>query len=79
MKDIKVTEIIAIFLVVAGTLLIFLNMFVPPIGIIADSALYALGQFFALGGGLLGVNTFNSIKIKELEEKYKKRDEDNIQ
>ncbi|MGL5786540.1 MAG: hypothetical protein ACRCX4_06985 [Bacteroidales bacterium] len=82
MKKLKLSEIIAVGLVIAGTVLIFINMFIPPVGIIADSALFALGQFFTLAGALFGLDLKWGTKINSIESKINKNnnnDEDNIQ
>lgn len=64
-------EILAIVLIIAGIILIFVGLFIPPLGIIHSSALWALGQMFALSGSLLGVKEHYDSKLKEVKEEIK--------
>lgn len=67
----KTCEILAIILVAAGILLIFLAIFIPPIGEIHSTVLWALGQMFALGGSLLGIKEHYDSKLKTVKDEIR--------
>ncbi len=74
---ITTNELIAIFLTISGVTLLFMALFIAPMGVISESVLWATGQLLALVGGLCGVSAHYSNKIDKLEKKIDK-DEDNV-
>ena len=59
--------ICAVIMVMAGIVLIFTGMFVPPLGEIHPSVLTALGEFLTFSGSLFGLNTTYRIKTERME------------
>lgn len=71
MEKLKTTELMALILLIAGIVLIFVALFIPPLGIIHSSVLWTLGQMFTLIGALMGVNAYYGSRISKLEDKVK--------
>lgn len=69
MKQMTINEIIAIFLTISGITLLFMALFITPMGVISDSVLWATGQLMALVGGLCGVSAHYNNKLNVLEKK----------
>lgn len=67
----KICEILAIVLVSAGILLIFIAIVIPPFGEIHSTVLWALGQMFALGGSLLGIKEHYDSKLTRVKDEIK--------
>lgn len=74
-KD-KIGYIISISAFIVGTILVFIGMILPPMGIIDNSVLMALGEFFTLSAVFLGINVYfggvkNDIKkiISDFQDK----------
>lgn len=59
--------ICAVIMVMAGIVLIFTGMLVPPLGEIHPSVLTALGEFLTFSGSLFGLNTTYRIKTERME------------
>lgn len=76
-ETLTVNQIIAIVLAIAGVVMIYLALFMPPVGEISDSVLWALGQLLTTSGALLGVHTHYNSKINKIEEQIKSKDHEN--
>jgi len=63
-KDTKLTiqVILAVILVIAGIVLLFLGFYVPKVGEIHDSILISYGEVSTFGGSLLGLDYHYSYK-----------------
>lgn len=70
-----VNELIAMFLTVAGVVMIYIAIFTPPIGIISESVLWALGQLLTTIAALLGVTQYCNSRIKNIEKKISKHED----
>lgn len=70
-------------LAVAGVVMLFVALFIPPQGEISGSALGAVGEVFLLSGAILGLDSYISFKMKNFiqeaigNEKDVKADETN--
>ena len=69
--------IIAIILILAGLVLLFLGFHKPPVGQIHDSVLVAYGEVSTFAGSLLGLDYHYRFKQFELDENKNKVAEDN--
>ncbi|MGL4518922.1 MAG: hypothetical protein ACRCUJ_04220 [Phocaeicola sp.] len=67
----RVLEYLACILVGAGVLLVFISSAIPPLGEIHSSALWAIGQFFALAGSLLGIKGHYDTKFESVKEELR--------
>ena len=70
------------FLCLAGVAMMFVDLFIPPVGMFIDpqgevsgSVLGAVGEIFLLAGSLLGLDSYFNFKIKKF---LKKDDGDSV-
>lgn len=68
---------LAVFLAVMGICLLWVGLFIPPIGIIHASVLTALGEVFTFSGALIGIDY--SYKYKTIEYITKNDKEEEIE
>jgi len=61
---------LATFLCVAGVILMFVALFLPPVGLVSTSVLTGSGELLLTGGAILGVDVAYSIKLKQLLSDY---------
>ena len=57
----------ALILMLAGVVLVFISLFLPPQGEIDASVLAALGEFFTMAGSIWGITSYTRIKIHEID------------
>ncbi len=67
---------LACFLCVAGVVLLFVALFIPPAGVLSTSVLTGSGELLLTGGAILGVDVAYSIKLKELLSDYLNKPEE---
>ena len=76
-KDTKLTiqVILAVILVIAGVVLLFLGFYVPKVGEIHDSILISYGEVSTFGGSLLGLDYHYAYKRykTDIEEKQREK------
>lgn len=58
-------------LAIVGVVLIFLSLYMPPIGIIDTSVLTAIGECFTFSGGLIGIDYSYRFKAFKIDEDYR--------
>lgn len=61
---------LACFLCVSGVVMMFVALFLPPVGVLSTSVLTGSGELLLTGGAILGVDVAYSIKLKELLAQY---------
>ena len=59
-----------------GWLLIIINFFVPPIGVVADSSLWILGQALLYCGGVVGIAQYTKGELKKIKYQVGINDDD---
>lgn len=52
---------------VVGVILSFMGLFLPPIGVIDNSVLIAVGQFLTLAAAGLGIKEYVDGKLEQIE------------
>lgn len=67
---------LACFLCVSGVAMMFVALFIPPVGILSTSVLTGSGELLLTGGAILGVDVAYSIKLKELLSNYLDKQDD---
>lgn len=69
---------LGVFLAVVGVVLLWVGLFIPPVGIIHASVLTALGEVFTFSGALIGVDYSYKYKMMKLrgEEEEEEKDEE---
>lgn len=63
-------------LAVAGVVMLFVALFIPPQGEISGSALGAVGEVFLLSGAILGLDSYTNFKMKNFIQKELEREKD---
>ncbi len=67
---------LACFLCVSGVVMMFVALFLPPVGVLSTSVLTGSGELLLTGGAILGVDVAYSIKLKELVTQYLDKPDD---
>ena len=76
-EDIQIWS--AVGMLIIGAVLCFVGFFTPPVGEVHESILWAIGQFLAIGGALLGVVTYVgsvSSRVAKVENKIMEREKE---
>lgn len=64
------------FLCVSGVVMMFVALFLPPVGVLSTSVLTGSGELLLTGGAILGVDVAYSVKLKELLTQYLDKPDD---
>lgn len=62
---------LGVFMIVAGIIMLFIAMFLPPVGNISHSVLTAFGEISLLAGCLCGADVYVNYKIRKFIENNK--------
>lgn len=54
---------------IAGIVLVFISIYMPPAGEIHNSVLTALGEFLTFAGSCLGIASYTIVKIHQINKK----------
>lgn len=65
--------ILAGFVLIAGVVLIFVSLFIPPEGVIDASVITAFGMFLGFVGTVWGLDLKYDYKTRELADQYRNR------
>lgn len=60
----------------AGVAMMFVDLFIPPVGEISEVVLWGVGEIFTLAGGLLGLDAYFDFKLKRFMSNDKNKDKD---
>lgn len=77
-QDIKdwIKFISSIVLLVVGAVLIFISIYLPPIGQIHTSVLTVIGEIFTFVGAIFGIGEYAAIQIAKINNKSEDKKED---
>ena len=67
---------LGVVLAIMGCVLLWVGLFLPPVGIVHASVLTALGEVFTFSGALIGVDYHYRWKIITENNKYKEIDDE---
>lgn len=68
---------LGVFLVIMGVILLWVGLFLPPLGVIHASVLTAIGEIFTFSGALIGIDyTYKYKTIRYLAEMRKDKLDD---
>ena len=59
----------SIVLLVAGVVLIFISIYLPPVGYIDTSVLTVIGEIFTFVGASFGIGEYTTIQIARINSK----------
>lgn len=66
-----------IFLTLVGVVLSFLAFFTEPVGEVHGSIIGLVGEFLAIGGGLIGADAYVELKMKKMIHNHRNKIEEN--
>ena len=66
----------SIMLLVAGVVLIFISIYLPPLGEIHTSVLTVIGEIFTFVGAVFGIGEYAAIQIAKINNKTEDKKED---
>ena len=66
----------SIVLLVAGVVLIFISIYLPPVGHIDSSVLAVIGEVFTFVGAIFGIGEYTTIQIAKINNKTEDKKED---
>lgn len=66
----------SIVLLVAGVVLIFISIYLPPVGEIHTSVLTVIGEIFTFVGAVFGIGEYAMIQIAKINNKAEDKKED---
>lgn len=64
------------FLCLAGVAMMFVDLFIPPVGELSEIVLWGVGEIFTLAGGLLGLDAYFDFKLKRFVSNDKNKEKD---
>lgn len=59
----------SIVLLVAGVVLIFISIYLPPVGEVSTSVLTVIGEIFTFVGAIFGIGEYTTIQIARINSK----------
>ena len=66
----------SIVLLVAGVVLIFISIYLPPVGSISTSVITVIGEIFTFVGAIFGTGEYTTIQIAKINSKTEGKKED---
>lgn len=66
----------SIMLLVAGVVLIFISIYLPPLGEIHTSVLTVIGEILTFVGAVFGIGEYAAIQIAKINNKTEDKKED---
>lgn len=54
---------------IAGVVLAFIAIFMPPVGIISGSVLAVIAEFLTFAGSAMGIGSYTAIQIHKIDKK----------
>lgn len=58
-----------ILTLVAGIVLAFMGIYIPPAGELSGSVLTVIGEFLTFSGSAMGIGSYTTLKIHEIDKK----------
>ena len=65
----------SIVLLVAGVVLIFISIYLPPVGSISTSVITVIGEIFTFVGAIFGIGEYTTIQIARINSKAEDKKE----
>ena len=54
-------------LLIAGVIIVFVSLYIPPVGIVDSSILTLIGENFCFVGAVWGIGQYTKVQLKKLE------------
>ena len=65
----------SIVLLIAGVVLIFISIYLPPVGSISTSVITVIGEIFTFVGAIFGIGEYTTIQIARINSKAEDKKE----
>lgn len=65
----------SIVLLIAGVVLIFISIYLPPVGSISTSVITVIGEIFTFVGAIFGIGEYTTIQIARINSKTEDKKE----
>ena len=65
----------SIVLLIAGVVLIFISIYLPPVGSISTSVITVIGEIFTFVGAIFGIGEYTTIQIAKINSKSEDKKE----
>lgn len=66
----------SVVLLVAGVVIIFISIYLPPLGYIDTSVITIIGEIFTFVGAIFGIGEYATIQIAKINSKTEDKKED---
>lgn len=64
--------IMSLILLILGVVIVFISLYIPPIGVIDSSVLTLIGENFVFVGAVWGIGQYSKVQMKKIELHHKK-------
>lgn len=64
-----------VLVLIAGIVLAFIGIYIPPAGIIEGSVLTVIAEFLTFAGSAMGIGSYTAIQIHRINKESEKRSE----
>lgn len=68
--------IASVGLLIAGVVIVFVSLYIPPVGVVDSSILTLIGENFCFVGAVWGIGQYTKVQLKKLENVGKKIHDD---
>lgn len=62
-----------VLVLIAGIVLAFIGIYIPPAGIIEGSVLTVIAEFLTFSGSAMGIGSYTAIQIHKINKEYEKK------
>lgn len=71
-EDIKFAA--SVLLLLLGVVIVFISLYIPPVGVIDASVLTLIGENFCFVGAVWGIGQYTKVQLKKLDNKVQEYD-----
>lgn len=71
-EDIKFAA--SVLLLILGVIIVFISLYIPPVGVIDASVLTLIGENFCFIGAVWGIGQYTKVQLKKLDNKVNELD-----
>lgn len=64
-----------VLVLIAGIVLAFIGIYIPPAGVIEGSVLTVIAEFLTFAGSAMGIGSYTAIQIHKINKQSEKRTE----
>ena len=64
----------SVLLLLLGVVIVFISLYIPPVGVIDASVLTLIGENFCFVGAVWGIGQYTKVQLKKLDNKVQEYD-----